>query len=33
VQVLKDHRKRQAAERMKVGPEWGGTDDYVFATA
>jgi integrase len=31
--VLKDHRKRQAEERLRVGPEWRGTDDYVFATA
>ena len=33
VQVLRDHRKRQAGERLKVGPEWRGTDDYVFSTA
>jgi integrase len=33
VQVLRDHRKRQAEERLKVGPEWCGTDDYVFSTA
>jgi integrase len=34
VQVLKDHRKRQAAERLAVGPEWrGGSDDYVFTSA
>jgi len=33
VQVLRDHRKRQAQERLKVGPEWRGTDDYVFSTA
>src|SRR6266478_6152283 len=33
VQVLRDHRKRQADERLKVGPEWCGTDDYVFSTA
>jgi integrase len=33
VQVLRDHRKRQAEERLRVGPEWRGTDDYVFATA
>jgi integrase len=31
--VLRDHRKRQAEERLKVGPEWCGTDDYVFSTA
>lgn len=33
VQVLKEHRKRQAGERLRVGPEWRGTDDYVFSTA
>jgi integrase len=33
VQVLRDHRKRQAAERLRVGPEWRGADDYVFSTA
>jgi integrase len=33
VQVLRDHRKRRAEERLKVGPEWCGTDDYVFFTA
>ena len=33
VQVLRDHRKRQAEERLKVGPEWRGSDDYVFSTA
>jgi integrase len=34
VQVLREHRKRQAAERLTVGPEWrGGTDDYVFTSA
>lgn len=32
VQVLRDHRKRQAEERLTVGTEWKGTDDYVFAT-
>jgi integrase len=32
-QVMRDHRKRQAEERQIVGPEWRGTDDYVFATA
>jgi hypothetical protein len=31
-QVLRDHRKRQAEERLRVGPDWRGTDDYVFAT-
>ncbi len=33
VQVLRDHRKRQAGERLRVGPEWRGADDYVFSTA
>ena len=33
VQVLRDHRKRQAQERLTVGPEWKGTEDYVFCTA
>jgi integrase len=33
VQVLRDRRKRQDGERLKVGPEWCGTDDYVFSTA
>jgi integrase len=32
VQVLRDHRKRQAEERLRVGPKWRGTDDYVFTT-
>jgi integrase len=31
--MLKDHRKRQAGERLRVGSEWRGTDDYVFTTA
>ncbi len=33
VQALRDHRKRQAEERLRVGPEWRGADDYVFSTA
>ena len=33
MQVLRDHRKHQAEERLRVGPEWRGTDDYVFSTA
>ncbi len=32
VQVLRDHRKRQAGERLRLGPEWRGADDYVFST-
>ena len=34
VQVLKDHRERQATERLTVGPQWrGDSDDYVFTSA
>jgi integrase len=33
VQVLRGHRKRQAGERLRVGPDWRGADDYVFSTA
>jgi integrase len=34
VQVLKEHRKRQATERLTVGPQWrGGGDDCVFTSA
>ena len=33
VEVLRDHRKRQAGEELKVGPEWRGIGDYVFSTA
>jgi integrase len=33
VQVLRDHRKHQTAEQLRVGPEWRGTDDYVFSAA
>jgi hypothetical protein len=32
VHVLKQHRARQAAEQLTVGPEWRGRDDYVFTT-
>jgi integrase len=32
VHVLKEHRARQAAEQLTVGPEWRGSDDYVFTT-
>jgi len=31
--VLRDHWKRRAQDRLKAGPEWKGTDDYVFRTA
>jgi len=33
VQVLRDHRKQQAEERLKVGPEWRGTDIFARAVA
>ncbi len=33
VQELREHHKRQAEERLRVGPGWRGTDDYVFSTA
>jgi integrase len=34
VRVLKEHRTRQAAERLTAGPEWRGqADGYVFTTA
>lgn len=33
VQALKDHRKRQAKERLTAGPQWRGTDSYVFISA
>lgn len=32
VRVLREHGKRQAEERVLVGPDWKGTDDYVFTT-
>ena len=32
VQVLKEHRARQAAEQLAVGTGWRGTDDYVLNT-
>jgi integrase len=32
VQVLRDHRERQAHDQLTAGPEWNGTDDYVFRT-
>jgi integrase len=31
--VLKEHRARQAEERLTAGSEWIGDDDYVFTTA
>ena len=30
VQVLREHRSRQAAEQLAGGTDWRGTDDYVF---
>jgi integrase len=30
--VLKEHRARQAEERLTAGPAWIGGDDYVFTT-
>ena len=32
VQVLKEDRARQAADRLTAGPAWIGGDDYVFTT-
>ncbi len=32
VAILRDHRKAQAAERLKAGPLWTGPGDLVFAT-
>jgi integrase len=32
VQVLRDHHERQAHDQLTAGPEWNGTDDYVFRT-
>jgi integrase len=32
VQVLREHRARQVAGQLTLGPEWRGTDDYVFTT-
>ena len=31
--VLPDHPYRQAGERLRVGPECRGADDFVFSTA
>lgn len=33
VQALKDHRRRQAEERLIAGTEWRGTDSHVFVSA
>ena len=33
VQELREHHKRQAEERLRAGPGWRGTDDYMFSTA
>ena len=32
VQILREHRARQAAEQLAVGTGWRGTEDYVFTT-
>lgn len=32
IKVLKDQRKMQAADKLRVGPEWRGGGDYVFTT-
>jgi integrase len=32
VKVLREHGTRQKAERLALGDEWKGTDDYVFTT-
>jgi integrase len=32
VQVLREHRDRQAGERLTAGPQWTGGDEYVFTT-
>lgn len=32
VAVLRSQRTMQAADKLKVGPEWRGGDDYVFTT-
>ncbi|MFI7438667.1 tyrosine-type recombinase/integrase [Nonomuraea indica] len=33
MRVLRDQHKMQAADKLKVGPEWRGGGDYVFTTA
>ena len=32
IQVLKEHRARQAEERLTAGPGWRASDEYVFTT-
>ncbi|MEU0566478.1 site-specific integrase [Nonomuraea sp. NPDC005983] len=32
IQVLRNQHKMQAADKLKVGPEWRGGGDYVFTT-
>ncbi|MFD1541549.1 tyrosine-type recombinase/integrase [Nonomuraea guangzhouensis] len=32
IQVLPNQHKMQAADKLKVGPEWRGGGDYVFTT-
>ncbi|MGI5161360.1 tyrosine-type recombinase/integrase [Microbispora sp. CA-102843] len=31
-EILREHRKRQNADRLRLGESWKGTDDYVFTT-
>ena len=31
-QVLREHRARQAGERLTAGPQWTGSDQYMFTT-
>jgi integrase len=33
VRVLREHHVRQAEERLTAGPQWAGSDQYVFTTA
>jgi integrase len=32
VQVLREHHARQAEDRLTAGPQWSGSDQYVFTT-
>ncbi|WP_433419720.1 tyrosine-type recombinase/integrase [Microtetraspora malaysiensis] len=32
VEVLREHRRRQRADRLRLGESWKGADDYVFTT-
>ena len=33
IQVLREHRARQAEECLAAGPRWTGSDQYVFTTS